>query len=49
MRDYQELYGDENEENDIENVKPKKYDIKLHFYIKIGEQSFHFETNLILE
>ena len=53
MKEDRELYGEDEEDNiDIENVdnlKPKKFEIKLHFYILIGEQSFHFETTLILE
>ena len=53
MKEDRELYGEDEEENfdyeNINNLKPKKYEIKLHFYISIGEQSFHFETILILE
>ena len=53
MKEDRELYGEDEEENfdyeNINNLKPKKYEIKLHFYILIGEQSFHFETILILE
>ena len=53
MKEDRELYGEDEEEKfdyeNINNLKPKKYEIKLHFYILIGEQSFHFETILILE
>jgi hypothetical protein len=53
MKEDRELYGEDEEENfdyeNINNLKPKKFEIKLHFYILIGEQSFHFETILILE
>ena len=53
MKEDRELYGEDEEEKfdyeNINNLKPKKYEIKLHFYISIGEQSFHFETILILE
>ena len=53
MKEDRELYGEDEIENfdyeNINNLKPKKYEIKLHFYILIGEQSFHFETILILE
>ena len=53
MKEDRELYGEDEIENfdyeNINNLKPKKFEIKLHFYILIGEQSFHFETILILE
>ena len=53
MKEDRELYGEDEEDNiDIENVdnlKPKKFEIKLHYYILIGEETFNFETILILE
>ena len=53
MKEDRELYGEDEIVNfdyeNINNLKPKKFEIKLHFYILIGEQSFHFETILILE
>ncbi len=53
MKEDRELYGEEEEENidieNIDNLKQKKFEIKLHYYISIGEYSFHFEIILILE
>ena len=53
MKEDRELYGEDEENNidieNIDNLKPKKFEIKLHYYILIGEETFNFETILILE